>query len=418
MKTSSLAMWALFDQAVVSVTRFLIAIMIGKYGSESELGLYSVGFGLLIVITTGQESLLTTPYTFFVSRMKEARQRSYAANTLTATFMYLLLAMIVVLGAMLFTWLFRTQSNFLPILSVLLVITPVALLREFFRRWLFAHMRIPLAAGLDLVFSGALLTGLFALTRFSEVTAVNAFLVSAGASLVVVVVAAVQFRGDFETKKSRFGLDTYRNLRFGRWTAGASLLSACLMYFSHWYLALKHGESVAGLFAACMTIVLLANPFLLGISSFLAPRAAREFANHGKVGVRRLVGIFLVIVATVLALFSLVMFQIGDQLLGLLFNAGFQGHPMAIGILSLAMLGLGINYTVACGLRAIVLPQHDMYASVIGLGSTVILTLVVQPSETESMAICFAIGVWMMAAYRLAMFMHLVRPSAQAALAN
>jgi low temperature requirement protein LtrA len=73
------------------------------------------------------------------------------------------------------------------------------------------------------------------------------------------------------------------------------------------------------------------------------------------------------------------------------------------------MLGLGVNYIVACGLRALVQPQHDLYASIIGLSTTVLLTLVVQPADVGQMAMCFAIGVGTMAVYRLAVFMWMVR---------
>lgn len=407
MKTRTLATWALGDQVIVSITRFLIAILIGKYGSDAELGLYSVGFGILVVIVTGQEALFTTPYTYFFSGMAAKRQKSYAASTLFGAMCYLVLLTTLLVVAAVAIWAAGIQTTFLPVLLVLIIATPCSLLREFVRRWLYAHLRIPMATLLDGIFSVAVLAGLYVMLIQNQVTAVTAFIIISIASFLVFIVGTIQFQNEFQLTRKRVGIDAYRNFRFGRWTAGASLLSAALMYFSHWYLAWFKGEAVAGVFAACMTIVLLANPFLLGVTAFLAPRAAREFANQGAAGVKKLIGIVLGIVVVILGIFAVVLFQVGDWLIGLLFDESYRGHQMAIGVLALAMLGLGVSYCVACGLRALVKPQYDLYASVLGLLTTVILTLIFRPQTIESMAICFTCGVATMSVYRTVVFLSL-----------
>ena len=60
--------WALVDQGTVSATRLLIAVIVGKYGSEAELGLYAAGFGVLVTILGLGEALITKPYTFCTTR--------------------------------------------------------------------------------------------------------------------------------------------------------------------------------------------------------------------------------------------------------------------------------------------------------------------------------------------------------------
>ena len=76
MNSTKNALWAIADQGVLSATRFLITFLIGKYAAEGELGVYSLGFSILIFLTTFQESLVTTPYQFFFPRVSEGEQRN------------------------------------------------------------------------------------------------------------------------------------------------------------------------------------------------------------------------------------------------------------------------------------------------------------------------------------------------------
>jgi O-antigen/teichoic acid export membrane protein len=414
MKDKTLPVWALFDQAVISATRFLIAVLVGKFGSESELGLYSAGFGLLVVIVTGQESLITTPYTFFVSQLEKPRQRSYAGSTLASALVYLAVATIALAAVVTVMWITGRRSGFPLILLAVVLILPVSLLREFCRRWLFAHFRIPMATIVDVVFSVTILGGLLVLTQINQVTAFNAFMVAGVGSLLAVLIAW-QFRKEFTLDGSRWRSDLHKNFRFGRWTAGASLLSATLMYFSHWYLVGSQGEAAAGLYAACLTLVFLANPFLLGLSSFLAPRAAAEFAERGHAGVRRVVLGYMAVVVAVLVAFAGLLAVLGDWLIGIVFESHYRGHQFTINVLAAAMIGIGINFTLACGLRALVQPQQDWYASLIGLGCTAMLTLVLRPDTVGMMAVCFACGVFAMAVYRVVIFLYLARTPVAAA---
>ncbi|MGI9518960.1 MAG: lipopolysaccharide biosynthesis protein, partial [Pirellulaceae bacterium] len=353
-----------------------------------------------------QESLITTPYTFFVSQLEKARQKSFAGSTLTSAVVYMTTVTGLLAFVVMILWLAGSRGGFVTILLALVLILPVSLLREFCRRWLFAHLRVPMATLLDAVYAITILGGLWLLTTLDQVTAFYALLVSGLGSLLAVLLAK-RFQSDFSLEANVLRSDVNKNLGFGRWTAGASLLSATLMYFAHWYLVATQGEASAGLYAACLTLVFLANPFLLGLSSILAPRAAREFSRHGKPGVRRVVVQYTVVVILVLTAFAGVMGVAGDWLLGFVFEDHYRGNQFTINVLVAAMIGIGINFMLACGLYALVQPRQDLYAAVIGLSLTVLLTVIWKPTDTGTMAVCFASGVFAMALYRMIVFWHL-----------
>src|SRR5664280_807115 len=53
---------SLADQAVASATNFLTGIIIARACSKEELGLYMLGFSLVVFVTDMQTSLIATPY--------------------------------------------------------------------------------------------------------------------------------------------------------------------------------------------------------------------------------------------------------------------------------------------------------------------------------------------------------------------
>ena len=405
---SQLPFWALVDQATVSATRFLIAVIVGKYGSEAELGLYAAGFGVLVTIVGLQESLITTPYTFCTTQLDKLRQLSFAGSALTFVLLYLTVVTLLLGGATAALWFFDANGDFLPIMLALALITPTSLLREFTRRWLFAHLRIRMATLLDGLFSVVTLALLLGLVWFDAVSALYALLIT-GLASAVIVVCAFQFRRSFNLQRRGMRGDFAKKFSFGKWSAGASLLTATMMYFAPWYLIATQGEASAGLYAACLTLVLLANPLLLGLSSILAPIAARAFSEEGKIGVRRVVSKYLLIVTVLLIGFAGILSLTGDTLLGIVFDTSYQGNQYTINVLSLAMIGIGINFNLANGLYALGHPRQDLYAAAIGLSVTIFLAWLTQPSNPAQMANCFTSGVFAMAIYRIAVFGLFVR---------
>src|SRR5438132_4331641 len=73
---------ALIDQAVVSGTSFLTTILIGRWCGAGELGVYSLGFSLLVSWGSVQNSLISLPYTIYRLRSREGTQEECAGSAL------------------------------------------------------------------------------------------------------------------------------------------------------------------------------------------------------------------------------------------------------------------------------------------------------------------------------------------------
>src|SRR5438128_4628311 len=90
---------ALIDQAVVSGTSFLTTILIGRWCGAGELGVYSLGFSLLVSWGCAQQSLIALPYTIYRHRSRWGTQEEYAGSALVHNGLLSALALVALAAA-------------------------------------------------------------------------------------------------------------------------------------------------------------------------------------------------------------------------------------------------------------------------------------------------------------------------------
>src|SRR5262249_15910877 len=73
---------ALLDQAVVSGTSFLTTVLVKRMGGGDELGVYALGFNVVVLLICVQESLIAWPYTVYGNRLRGAARAEYAGSVL------------------------------------------------------------------------------------------------------------------------------------------------------------------------------------------------------------------------------------------------------------------------------------------------------------------------------------------------
>src|SRR4051794_14737588 len=144
---------AVLDQAVVSGTSFLTTILLWRYCGPGELGVYSLGFTLLVTWGCVQESLIATPYTIFRLRPLKGTPAEYAGAVLIHQMMLSAVALLSLAAVgVVASWTGRFPG-LAAVTWVLALATPFALLREFGRRFAFAHLGMAEALVIDGVVS-------------------------------------------------------------------------------------------------------------------------------------------------------------------------------------------------------------------------------------------------------------------------
>jgi len=372
-------------------------------GSPEQLGYYSAAFGLLVLLIGIHEAFVTTPLTVFrQAERSEERQKTLSGSMLISSL--LLIGMLVVCGGVYFTWQFSTQafdSAAAVTIAVMLVVAPSQMIREFSRRWLLANLEVRASAILEFLIAVAFVGGLAIAVLNATMSATLVFAIIGVVNLLALAGCWSFYRSQFRFQTADIKKTVGRNFRYGRWVAGENISSTITMYFCIWLLSGYVSKEASGVFFACFTVVLLANPFLLGVCSVLAPRSAREFHENGWDGMNRVLIQYISLIVGVLLGFSTVLWFFGEPITNLFFGSQYQdffdrylnGNNSITSMLGLALPFLGLSFGVTCGLLAIGRPQDSFYSSVLGVVALAITNLSFGQISLQSAAISFLVSV-------------------------
>jgi O-antigen/teichoic acid export membrane protein len=405
--------WALSAQAILSITRLLTSMTVGGRfgsGSEEQLGYYSSAFGVLMLLVGLHEAFVTTPLTVFNQNRVDSERKQFSGSMLVTS------VLVIGLIAAITGLLIALQSGFhilKPELGAALVaaaaLAPLQLLREFSRRWLLANLQVVASAWLECFFAACYLVALIGLVYASNVSAISVFVTIGCVNAIGLLVWWMIYRNEFQFASKSTTMQVSENFRYGRWVAGENVCSVLTMYLCVWVLTFSVDEAAAGVFFACFTVVLLANPFLLGIASILAPKAARAFVQNGWSGMRRVLLQYGTMIVGVLTCFSAILFVFGDDLTDLFFGpkyaeyfaTNFNGVNQITATLGLAMPFLGLSFVLTSGLLAANRPYESFYSAIVGLIVLVVVNFSFSDRTLATAATSFVISIAGMTLCRL-----------------
>lgn len=340
---------ALADQALVSGASFLTTVLIGRHTFPSELGTYALAGAILIWLTNAQESLVSLPYT--LRRSSEPAEAAVQAGRALILSGLLSALAIVAIGFVSVMALISGSHPNVPLIAWALAgAAPFVIGREFARRFSFAALRNIEALALDsvIVILQIGLLGWLAWTgRMTSASALAALGVSCATPIFIwfwLVRDRIRFSFDELAKTLA---DSWS---VGKWLLANQLLAALQSQMTLWFVALAVGAAATGIYVACLSIALFANPIILGISNVLWAKAARAFQQGGG---RRLLRESLADAAqlgAIIGVFFLVILFWGDDLLRLLYPASEYagyGHIVTIFALGQLIYGLGMPASTA-----------------------------------------------------------------------
>ncbi len=373
-RTARSGFLSLADQAVVSGVNFLTTVLIGRACGPDELGIYSLGFSIVILISGVQLSLVSVPYTIYGSRMSERDRALYAGSVLGHSVALAVLSIICLSLSAAVLSLGIGPPGLASVLWVLAGMTPFLLLREFMRRFAFAHMRMATALVLDVVIAAMQIGGLAFLVATGNLSAATGYVVAGTACAAAGLLTLAALRGNFAVRVDRIGPSLRRNWSLGRWIFASQMAAVPYGYSLYWLLALVLGAQSTGVFAACMTIVMLAKPFVMGVGNLLEPLAANAFTEAGPDHLRRVVWTTTVLLGSAIGLFCLLVIVFGEQLLVLLYEGSqYADRGAVLATLALTELATALSIGAEHGLRVIERPEMNFWSTI--LAAVITLTI-------------------------------------------
>ena len=355
---------ALVDQGVVSATRLLLSILVGRALGADGLGHYALAITLVYLVEGVVETLATLPYT--VLRRESEAPRAYVGSVLVLT-----AGVGLAVGAVVAVCALTLASSLQTVLLVLSVVLPARALAEAARRIAFAHERVADALALDLALAAVLGGGALVAWGVGQLSVPLVIgLYGLGSGLPFLIWLGLRGRGRIEIRRDRLQPDVARNWGFGRWVLGTRLALTARVHSIPWALAAAAGAAEVGLFDAAGKVVGLAVPVLISVANVLTPRVARALHESGVTAVRREI---LRTTAALVALTSalvLVLTLSADLVLGTLFGPEFEGQQLLVMLFGIGLVIESIGIPADAGLWAIERPRVGFW---IGLAALVVL---------------------------------------------
>jgi len=327
---------SLVDQAIVSGANFFAGVAVGRSCSKEELGLYALGFSVVVFLLNLQNTLIALPYTVHSPRLSGEDLKSFTSSSLLHQLGYSASTAGVLFLA---GWLLSAghgPAGMPAVLWALAIGIPFLLLREYSRQMSFAWLRVQSALLVDLSVATIYLGGLYYLARQGELSAARAFYLSGAACALVASVWFLLKRGNFSFVSAHAVKDFRRNWELARWPLAAGIANLAAIQLYPWFLTVFHGTEATGVLSACLGTVFLANPFIIGMGNFLGPKIMHAHARGGTEAARDIVTKGTLAIFVVLGPFCLCMIFFGDFFLRTIYGGKYAGNA---GLVSLLAVG-------------------------------------------------------------------------------
>lgn len=399
---------SLADQAVASATNFATGIIIARACSKEELGLYMLGFSLIFLMTDFQTSLITTPYMVYAPRLNGRAHALYTGSMLIHQLTFCLITVFgVVCGAFAVTQGVGPRGLG-PVLWALSIVIALIMLREHARRVSFARLKLKTAFLFDASIAVGQISGLLLLAHFGLLSASRAFWVIGSVCGIAVMGWLWLDRECYHPRMSESLSDLKKNWIFGKWVFASGLVWAVSMNLYPWFLVYFHGAASTGVWAACVGVVSVGNPALLGIQNFLGPKIAHVYALSGPKELRRFVVKISAVLALPISFLCLVLIVWGGRIIALLYGRQYAGNSLVVAILSINLLVFATSFSFSRALMAIERADLDFLVNFAALFTMVIMGFwLVRAYGTLGAAIGFLAANFVTSAVRAGVFLRL-----------
>jgi O-antigen/teichoic acid export membrane protein len=371
---------SLIDQVVVSGTSFLSTLVIARWADLPQLGVYAVGFSLVGFVLTCQDSLILDPYQI-QRHYPEGTAAERAGASLTLSTIFSAASVLVLIFASLGFLRWGGSAEMAMTTCSMAALMPIALTRNFVRRFSFARLEFERVLLLDATTALVLLSTLAWLGLTERLSALSAWAALGGAYAISTAIWLYRMRAEFSIRLHHVRTVLKQTWMLGRWLLAAQIASQLQGNATYWLCIAIAGARDTGVLAACMSIVAFANPLVQGLGNTWMPRLVSAKINGGRPALRREAIRSSVLIGALLAVFSLTIFVIGGKMLHLLYpgtDVGGIGNTLTA--LALSMMAGSMGWPVSMALATVERPLAIIIPVAIGTVLTVTLVFLLLPT--------------------------------------
>lgn len=352
MRGSTHHAFAWLDQAVVSAISFTTLIMLGRWTDAGTLGAYAAALSVLTLLAASQDALITRPYAIRVHQ-PIGTPGEHAFSSLMLCLMLAIAGMLMFGAAAVTLSLLEAGWASAPLAAMLAGVVPFILLREFARRFAFAHLRTFDAFMLDTSVAALNLALLGYLGWSGQLSALTALLSLGAACGLGGLGWLYLMRRQFAVRWGRLPENLRQSWRLGKWLLSGQLAVQAQGYATLWLSLVIGGATATGIYAAGMSIVSIANPLLFGFYNILTPRSVRALGRLGPTGLRRQAAGDALLLVLLMTPFCLLIYMFGADLQRLLYpGIADTADTHLLTVLALASLAGAVGVPAAVALSS------------------------------------------------------------------
>lgn len=363
---------SLIDQGMLSATNLFIGIMIGRICLKEQLGLYALGMTIIAFAMSTQGALIIMPYCIYRPRLNGIPAKDYNGSTMLHQLFLALVVIFILIITSLGIHFFRGKADILPIIKTLCLTLFFVLSWDYARQTSFALLKVKSAIVIDAVVSCFQIAFMVLLYYLNQLSAANVLLMAGIAYAITSLFWLYGARESWRFRLSNAWRDLVLNLNIGKWTFASSILWRSGIYLYPWLLAYFHGADSTGIWAACISIVNITNPLVLGLQNYFRPMIAHSFKMKDTDALKRATTKSNIISGCCISLVTIIILLAGGPLVSFVYGAEYSGNHLTVMLLALNTLATTLSFSPSRALFTIERADIDFKINLISMFNLIV----------------------------------------------
>jgi O-antigen/teichoic acid export membrane protein len=272
--------WALTDQAVISATNLLTAVMLLRFMGLREFGIFTLAWMSVLFVNSLQTALIVAPMMSIGPKQEEKDRPSYFGAVVFQELVLVSFCFVLVFAAL------KVSDGFFPHKNLQQLALPLAVsafayqMQDFIRRYFFATRQSSRALADDALSYFTQLPILFLLHRAGHLNSATALWTMAGTSLLGLV------PGWFWMEPLKFNSERIRTIalrhwRFSRWLSASALLQWTSGNLFVLAAPVYYGAAAVGALKASQSLMGVTHVWFQGLDNVVPVETARRLRKDG-----------------------------------------------------------------------------------------------------------------------------------------
>jgi len=359
--------FSVLDQALLSFLSFVTNVLIARSCSKIELGLYALGYSLIIVATHFQTALISTPYMVYSPRLENHELREYAGSALIQQVTFSIVVSALLFASTKVFSLGMGPEGMAGVSQALALVIFFAMLKDFIRQLCFTSLKSKNVFFLDLWATIIQIGSLLLIAYFGIISARIAIVIVCLSCGLTSIGWLILNRPMFVMNFKKGFLQFKSHWRFARWVMASNILVTLANAVFPWFVAYFCGVAENGTWVACIGVATLGNFLLVGMQNTAGPRIVNAYIKSGVLKARRLVLKSMISLVLAMSGFFAIMIVAGERIVVLFYGGKYAENGLLVSLMSLNLVVSSAAFPFSRGLYAMERADVDFNINITGV---------------------------------------------------